>query len=105
MRSRALKLMLAIVLGSGLPLGCSILDEFNNIGADAAASKGSEADSEECDGETEGTECRKPANWWAKAQTVTSSEMKSDIVSCRLGGTTQFTSRSACRARGGRPAS
>ncbi len=99
------KLLLAVVLGAALSTGCSILEEIDNIGADAETSKQTgdgceEGSAAEGCGESE----KSRPNSWANAQTVNPAEMKGDIVPCRVGGRNRFMNRSACLATGGKPA-
>jgi hypothetical protein len=41
--------------------------------------------------------------WWQKARTIDSGDLSPDIVSCEIGGSTQFMRESDCAFRGGRP--
>lgn len=41
--------------------------------------------------------------WWQNARTLGSEELSPDIVSCELGGSTQFMREDDCAFKGGRP--
>ena len=40
------------------------------------------------------------AGWWKEARSLNTGEVDESMVSCELGGSTQFMSRSDCLARG-----
>lgn len=42
-------------------------------------------------------------DWWQRARSIDSQELSADIVSCELGGATQFMREADCRSQGGRP--
>jgi hypothetical protein len=42
-------------------------------------------------------------DWWQGARSLDSGELSADIVSCELGGATQFMREADCRSQGGRP--
>ena len=84
--------------------GCSILEEIDKLGGGEVAAE--EQGDDGCEEGSQSEACpNKPGNWWANARSLSSDEMKTDIVSCRVGNATQFTSRDSCLARGGAPAS
>lgn len=97
--------LLTILLALCLWNGCAFLDEIDKIGGgeDEVADDQS---GESCAQGSQSEACTNtPVNWWANAKTLSSDEMKTDIVSCRVGDATQFMSRKSCFARGGMPGS
>jgi len=97
--------LLTIILALGLWNGCAIVEEIDKIGGGGEEIADDQSD-ESCAQDLQSEACtNKPVNWWANAKTLSSDEMKTDIVNCRVGGATQFMSRQNCFARGGTPAS
>ena len=97
--------LLTIILALCLWNGCAVLDEIDKIGGGEAEIADDQSDAS-CAQDSQSEACgNKPVNWWANAKTLSSDEMKTDIVNCRVGGATQFMNRQSCFARGGVPAS
>ncbi len=94
--------LLVIVFATFLLNGCSILEAINNeIGyGDVASEEGSE----NCEKGSTSEACSKTSvNGWANITSLSSKDIKADIVSCNVGDTIQFTTRKLCLARGGTP--
>jgi len=98
--------LLALVLALCLLGGCSILEVIDGIGGGDVAAEDQEDDSCEhgASGEACGSGSGGLGNWWANAKTLSSDEMETDIVRCRIGDASRFTNRQSCLARGGTPA-
>ena len=82
--------------------GCSVLEEIKSLGGDEVAAEG--GSDEGCEKDSQNEACPKTANGWSNVTSLSSDQMKADIVSCRLGDATQFMIRDRCIARGGTPA-
>jgi hypothetical protein len=104
--------ILALILSLGL--GCFVFDELDSskelldkpsFGVETQKKQQAPASPEpRVNAEnSEGKDSKPLADWWKKSRSVTSSEAKSDLVRCGLGGTTQFMRRPDCLARGGTP--
>lgn len=81
-------------------LGCSIMDELDNANDKMDEFAGTQAEEEA----VEKASPRDIANeWWKTAKSLDKKKLSPSIVSCRIGGSTQFMARDACMNRGGNP--
>ncbi len=95
--------LLAIGLALCLLGGCAVLEEIGEfVGAGVASG---EQDGEGCGKGSQSSCSKQPIVGWSNITSISSDDMKADIVSCHVGNATKFTTRELCIARGGTPAS
>lgn len=98
----ALRLLLACLLLSSFSTGCWVIEEID-AGQELLekhSAKVEEVEEEDPDKEWAFMEKLDP-EYWAKARTITKGEGNSDIVNCKVGGSTQFMKKSECAGRNG----
>ena len=96
---RAIPILSALsILALSTTVGCS--DVMNELDA-ANAMVGNEKPKPETKAAAEAPE--KKGIDWSVSRSINTGEVDESIVSCRLGGSTQFMRRDDCRTRGGTP--
>ena len=105
---------LLVILVSTLCWGCFVLDEIDSGQKEMdrydSKNKGKTAEGAEAaapSGEKQMSTAERARAWWDKARTFEprSDDEKSDIVSCKVDGTTRFMSQADCANSGGHFAS
>jgi hypothetical protein len=91
-----------------LATGCFVADELDSGSeqlekhSPSSSSPSKDAKSAGPNPKEAGAEPR-TADWWQKARTLEPRSEDSDLVRCRLAGTTQFMRTADCLSRGGKP--
>ena len=101
-------LLIVISLNLLVSTGCTVLDELDTAKSMMPATKANPV-VEEVDSvslatqamETKDELIKQSMQLWEKAKSLSSTEEKTSIVSCRLDGSTQFMSEGDCLIRGG----
>ena len=102
--------LLVVILASTLCWGCFVLDEIDagQKEMNRYDGKGATKDAGEAAPAAGKSETASPKErmrqWWNSARTFSprADDAKSDVVSCKLGGTLRFMSQSDCTNSGGR---
>ena len=84
-------------------LGCSIMDELNKANDEMDEFVGTEEEEELAAEKAKPDPNALSKQWWESAKSLDTKELSPSIVSCRLGGGTQFMGRDECLSRGGNP--
>jgi hypothetical protein len=101
---RLLAPILIVLLSTSL--GCPIMDELNKANDkmdEIVKTKPKKDEDREADASTKLGPLERSKQWWKSARSLDSDKVSPSIVTCRVGGRSQFMSRDECLSRGGNP--